>query len=143
MSIWSNATVAGIIGALAGAVFGSASAWFVARVEGKKQRRLARIDAISSQARELHALARGYWRSSGQDPAKESRMKELNDQLAIEIDSIETLGFLSRSREAQRVASEIYELTTGGNFESKKRVPDASRVERMKVAFRELQEALS
>lgn len=124
---WNNATVAALVGTLVSAVTSLIVSICVTRDAAKQTRRESLASRALEVLEDLECEAHAYWRSSGQNPATEQRIKGLYDRLVVRVDA----ALCHRQSElgmANGLLDTLFDAATGGSFEQASRRRDLARV---------------
>lgn len=116
----------GIIGAAAGGLAGAFFGFFSAKLANSENRKGVRLDArlelIDPCIEDIIKDSIEYWLSSGSDAAMETRIKAHFETLASRIENLRGFGITKKKIEkAHALGDELYNLITGGDFESSSR----------------------
>ncbi|RTQ86257.1 MULTISPECIES: hypothetical protein [Stenotrophomonas] len=125
-----GALAIGVIGGAAGGAAGALLGYFSAKLANSANRKGVRLDArlelIDPCIEDIIKDSVDYWQNSGNDIAAETKIKGHFETLASRIDNLKGFGVTGKKiAEAQTLGDELYELVTGGDFESPTRVASA------------------
>ncbi|WP_285315286.1 hypothetical protein [Stenotrophomonas maltophilia] len=127
--------IGGIAGGVAGAIFGYISARGVNTANRKGVRLDQRLDAVDIVLESLVRESVAYWLTSSKHMSAESRIKGLVEDLGFRIYNLGGFGVSNKDvEEAQLLADELADIITGDDFESERRLADADKPERIRIA---------
>ncbi|MET4572754.1 hypothetical protein ABIA68_001605 [Stenotrophomonas rhizophila] len=124
-----DGTFAAVVGGIAGGVVAGIFNYFAA----KRTRVDLKFDALENSLSFFQDAAVAYWRSQGQNDSAERNIITLTEALEFRIRALSKHGFkVAKVQEAQNLATELWEVTTGGTFQTKNRVHDHRKIERIR-----------
>lgn len=124
----------GLAGAAAGGLFGYLSTLGANKANRASVRLDAKLDAVDSGLEALSRESIAYWRTSGKDPAAESKIKGWFEDVGTRIHNLNGFGVSQTTiEEAQKIGDELNDLVTGGAFESADRLPDDEKLEQIRI----------
>lgn len=128
-SVWG-----GLAGAVAGGVIGYLATLGANKANRAGVRLDAKLDAVDSGLEALSRESIAYWRTSGKDPAAESKIKGWFEDVGSRIHNLSGFGVSQTSiEEAQIIGDELNDLVTGDTFESSERLPDDEKLEQIRI----------
>lgn len=114
-----------VAGGLAGAIFGYISARAANSANRKGIRLDARLELLDPCIEEIVKVSIEYWEGTGSNVPLELSIKANLETLGTRIDNLRGFGVTATKIEkAQELGDQLYNLITGGDFESSNRQAD-------------------
>lgn len=129
-----DGTFAAIIGGVFGAVAGTLTSWGISTYAARKARTQSKLDQIEAMVDNLREAAMAYWRTNGRHEGLERIIVARLDGLASKLDLMLSQKHITADAQetAEAIRSELYDVATGGDFETVLRTADTAKVERIR-----------
>lgn len=134
-STLADGTFAAVVGGIAGALVAGLFNYFAVR----KNRIDIKFDALENALLFFQDAAIAYWRSQGPNDSAERNIITLTEGLDFRIRALPQHGFkIGNVQAAQNLVSELWEVTTGGTFQTKNRKHDHEKIKMIRSLCHEI-----
>lgn len=144
--IWDGALAAvagGVVGGIAGGFFGyiaTLSANSKAQIANRKELKISGVETMLESVR-IEAI--GYWARAGQDVVTERKILQLWEALVSRVEGLKDAGFeADKIKSTSDLADQLWEISTGGDFESIHRTADALKVDQIRDISQKIRDSI-